>query len=236
MDEVMALSFRAVHKRRASQNVVRQVQDLLISGRLRPGDRLPSERDFADTLQVGRGTIREAYRSLEALGVIRVQPGAAAYVAELATHATPTVMAESSQFRTWEQQRQLFEVRLVLDPPIAALAARRATGDHLTRLRAVMRAQECNGGGAHGMEADIEFHMLVFEASGNPILREFAVQVAALLRESWTRIATPGREPASLAQHRRILQAIEGRDPKAAERHMRAHLHTIAELVLALPQ
>jgi GntR family transcriptional regulator, transcriptional repressor for pyruvate dehydrogenase complex len=147
MDEVMRLSLRAVHKRRASHDVVRQVQDLLISGRLRPGDRLPSERDLADTLQVGRSTIREAYRALEALGVIRVQPGAAAYVAELATHAIPTGMAEPSQFRTWEQQRQLFEVRLVLDPPIAALAARRATGDHLTRLRALVRPQESNGGG-----------------------------------------------------------------------------------------
>jgi len=235
MDEVMRLSLRAVHKRRASQDVVKQVQDLLISGRLRPGYRLPSERDLADTLQVGRSTIREAYRSLEALGVIRVQPGAAAYVAELATHATPTVMAEPSQFRTWEQQRQLFEVRLVLDPPIAALAARRATGDHLARLRALVRPQEGNGGG-QGIEADIEFHALVFEASGNPILRDFAVQVAALLRESWKRIATPDRPIASFAQHRLILHAIEGRDPEAAERHMRAHLHTIAELVLALPQ
>jgi GntR family transcriptional repressor for pyruvate dehydrogenase complex len=234
-DEIRA-AFRAVHKRRASQAVVAQIQDLLISGRIRPGDRLPAERQLAETFQVGRSTVREAYRALEALGLIRVQPGAATSVAQ--PSLAPRLMPGNGTgpLRTWDQQRQLFEVRLVLDPPSAALAARRATPEQLAKLRAVLEEQErdlANGGS--GLEADTHFHAQLFDASGNSFLNDIAEQVNTLLREHREHFATPDRGALSLTQHRRIFQAVEARNPKAAERHMRAHLRSIEELVLQLP-
>ena len=236
MDDDSGASFHAVRRRRASQDIVAQIHDLLLSGRIRPGDRLPSERQLAETFQVGRSTVREAYRALEALGLIQVHPGTAACV--IAPSIAPNAATVNGTFAsdTWDQQRRLFEVRLVLDPPIAGLAARRATADHLTRLQATLYDQtRARNGDGRAVEADIQFHTLLFEASGNPILCEFAVQVTALLRASWSRMAGTERATASLAQHRRILRAVEVRDPKAAARHMRTHLHSIEELVLTLP-
>jgi GntR family transcriptional repressor for pyruvate dehydrogenase complex len=231
-DEIRA-SLHAVRKRRASQDVVAQIQDLLVSGRIRPGDRLPAERELAETLQVGRSTIREAYRALEALGFIRVQPGAATSVAEppMVTRLVP--VNGTAPHGAWNHQRQLFEVRLVLDPPVAALAARRATPEQLEKIRAVLEKQERDlADGGSGLEADTQFHTLLFDAAGNSFLGDIADQVTALLGEHRAHFAAPDRGVLSLTQHRRIFQAVESRNPKVAERRMRAHLHSIAELVL----
>jgi GntR family transcriptional repressor for pyruvate dehydrogenase complex len=236
MNDELRASFHAVRRRRASQAVVAQIQDLLISGRIRPGDRLPAERQLAETFQVGRSTIREAYRALEALGLIRVQPGAATSVAQppMVTRLVP--LNDASPPGAWDHQRQLFEVRLVLDPPAAALAARRATPEQLAKLRAVLETQERDlADGGSGLEADTHFHTLLFDASGNSFLGDIAGQVTALLQGHREHFATPERGTLSLAQHRRIFQAVEARNPKAAERHMRAHLRKIEEMVLELP-
>jgi GntR family transcriptional repressor for pyruvate dehydrogenase complex len=236
VDEGTGAPFRAVRKRRASQDVVAQIQDLLISGRIRPGDRLPAERQLAETFNVARSTVREAYRALEALGLIRVHPGTATRVIEPSNMPNPIPVNGTFSYGAWDQQRQLFEVRLVLDPPIAGLAARRATTGHLAKLRATLHEQERAGNGdGRAVEADIQFHTLLFEASGNPILCEFVSQVTAMLRVSWNRVAGPDREITSVTQHRLILQAVETRDAEAAERHMRTHLQSIEELVLTLP-
>jgi GntR family transcriptional repressor for pyruvate dehydrogenase complex len=235
-DEIRA-SFRAVRKHRASQAVVAQIQDLLISGRLRPGDRLPAERQLADTFQVGRSTLREAYRALEALGLIRVQPGAATSVAQPFTVTRLAPVNGTSQHAAWDHQRQLFEVRLVLDPPVAALAARRATPEQLAKLRTILETQERDlADGGSGLEADTHFHALLFDASGNSFLGDIADQVTALLRGHREHFATPERSALSLSQHRRIFQAVEARNPKAAERHMRVHLRNIEDIVLELPR
>jgi DNA-binding FadR family transcriptional regulator len=74
------------------------------------------------------------------------------------------------------------------------------------------------------MEADAPFHGLLFEASGNAILRQFVEQVTTFLQKARERVATPDRGKRSLVHHRLILHAVEGRDPEAAERHMREHL------------
>jgi len=237
MDEETQTSFRPVHKRRASHAIVVQIQDLFISGRIRPGDRLPPERELAETFQVGRSTVREAFRSLEALGLIQVQPGMATFVAKPSTFERLMPVNGNSPHGAWDRQRQLLEVRLVIDPPVAALAARRATPEQLARLRAALDAQERDlATGGSGLEADTDFHAQLFDASGNRFLNDIAEQVTVLLRDHRERFDTHDRRALSLSQHRRIFQAIEARNPTAAERRMRTHLQNIAELVLELPR
>jgi GntR family transcriptional regulator, transcriptional repressor for pyruvate dehydrogenase complex len=89
MGEENGTGFRVVQKRRASQSIVAQVQELLVSGRIRPGDRLPSEREMAEALQVARTTVREAYRTLEVLGLISVRPGIGTVLVERSTLDDP---------------------------------------------------------------------------------------------------------------------------------------------------
>lgn len=237
MNDRIGASFHAVRRDRASHMVVAQIRGLLISGRIRPGDRLPAERRLAETLQVGRSTVREAYRALEALGLIQVQPGTATRVARpsMVTELVPANDTRPSAARN--RQRQLFEVRLTLEPAVAALAARRATPEHVAKLRAVLETQERDlDDGRKGLEADTDFHALLFDASGNPLLGDLADQVMALLYEQWQQVATPDRRTLSLCQHRRIFHAVEAQNPTAAERHMRVHLRSIEELVLDVPR
>jgi GntR family transcriptional repressor for pyruvate dehydrogenase complex len=233
VNDRMSASFHAVHRDRASHKVVAQIRGLLTSGRIRPGDRLPAERRLAETLQVGRSTVREAYRALEALGLIQVQPGTATRVAQpsLVTKLVP--VNDAWPCGAWNRERQLLEVRLMLEPPVAALAARRATSEHLAKLRAVLETQERDlDDGRREAEADTHFHALLFDASGNPLLGDIADRVTALLGERWKKVAFSNRKTLSLSQHRRIFHAVRARNPKAAERHMRVHLRSIGELVL----
>lgn len=92
MGEENGTGFRVVQKRRASHSIVAQVQELLVSGRIRPGGRLPSEREMAEALQVARTTVREAYRMLEVLGLISVRPGIGTVLVERSTPESPVAV------------------------------------------------------------------------------------------------------------------------------------------------
>lgn len=96
MGEENGVGFRAVRKHRASHSIVAQIQELLVSRRIRPGERLPSEREMAEALQVARTTVREAYRMLEVLGQISVRPGIGTMLIESATPDNPASAGNAS--------------------------------------------------------------------------------------------------------------------------------------------
>ncbi|MBI4737488.1 MAG: FadR family transcriptional regulator, partial [candidate division NC10 bacterium] len=141
MKSVSPEAFQAVQKIRVSEEIIDQVRDLIVSGRLQPGDRLPAERELARTFRVGRAAVREAIRAMESLGVVEARPGEGTFVATLAgSPARDPIIA--TLFQTWSTQRKLFEVRRVLEPGLAALAARRATAEQVEKLRGVLGEQE----------------------------------------------------------------------------------------------
>ncbi len=226
--------FRRVLKTRVSEGIIEQVRDLITSGRLKTGDRLPAEREFAQTLSVSRSAVREAIRALESLGILEARAGEGTFV------VTPPegqqrdpITASLSQ--AWGTQRNLFEVRKVLEPGVAALAARRATREQIEKMRAVLDDQKAKVQARESyMKEDAAFHYLVAEASGNEILLRVADSLMELLRESrdtsWKIGARPIR---SLKQHQVILNAIEARKPLVAERRMREHIRAIERAVFS---
>ena len=226
--------FRTVLKTRVSESIIEQVRDLITSGRLKSGDRLPAEREFAQTLSVSRSAVREAIRALESLGIVEARAGEGTFV------VTPPQgkgrdPITASLFQAWSTQRNLFEVRRVLEPGLAALAARRATPEQIEKMRAILDDQKGKvHAGESYMKEDTIFHYLIAEATGNEILLRVADSLMELLRETRdTSRKIASRPSRSLKQHQAILQAIEARNPLMAERRMREHIRAIEQLIFS---
>ncbi len=227
-------AFRAVRKTRASEEIIDQVRELITSGGLKPGDRLPAERELAQTLGVGRSTVREAIRSMESLGMVDTRPGEGTFLADgTGSHPNGAIAASLLQF--WRNQRKLFEVRRVIEPDLAAFAALRATPEQVERMREALARQEADvADGKTGLKADTDFHFRLTEAAGNEVLFQIMTNLMDMLRE--TREASvqlndrPGR---SLRNHRAILRAIEKGDAEGAEQRMYEHLEEMERLVFA---
>jgi GntR family transcriptional repressor for pyruvate dehydrogenase complex len=215
VESVSQKEFRVVRKTRVSEEIISQVRDLITSGRLKIGDRLPAERELAKTLQVGRSTVREAIRALESVGILQARPGEGTFLVS--------------------NQRKLFEVRMVIEPDLAALAARRASIEQIVKMREALQEQDASvKDGQTGMKADTAFHFLLAEAAGNDILFRIMDSLMDLLRETReASLHTGGRPANSLKEHKAILRAIEARDPQAAERRMREHIADMEKLVFS---
>jgi GntR family transcriptional repressor for pyruvate dehydrogenase complex len=227
--------FRTVYKIRVSEEIAGQVRDLILAGRLRPGDRLPAERELAGRLRVGRSALREALRVMESLGIIEVRPGRGTFVAGLSRVRRRDPLT-ASLYQAWRAQHDLFEIRRVLEPPLAALAANRATEEQIDHLRSILREQEAEvQRGRTGVDEDTNFHLLIAQASGNGVLVRVVNNLMDLLQKTREiSLQRGGRPIQSLKRHRAILRAIEARRPAAAEQRMREHIREIEQLVLSV--
>jgi GntR family transcriptional repressor for pyruvate dehydrogenase complex len=234
MQSVGQQDFQAVRKTRVSEGIIEQIRDLITSGRLRPGDRLPAERDLAKILNVGRSTVREAIRALESLGVLETRAGEGTFLATVPSSGREVLSARL--FESWESQRKLFEVRQVIEPDLAALAARRATEDQMAQMRLAVEDQErMVRHGDTGIKADNTFHFLLAQAAGNDILLKIMESLMDLLRETREAALQRGERPAqSMKQHRAILRAIEARDAAQAQRRMAEHIREMEQRVFDL--
>jgi DNA-binding FadR family transcriptional regulator len=196
------------------------------AGRLSPGERLPSERELARRLGVGRASLREALAALQLRGALETRPGAGSYVVgpPAGDGAVPPDASPSD----------LLEARLVLEPQAAALAARRAGPDaDAERLLDAMDAAEAQRDRAGWNDGDRRFHRRLAALTGNPVLAALADQVAALMDQPlWQRlrddsIARPGRARIHAAEHRMIYEAIVDGDAEAAAFYARQHLERV---------
>ena len=228
MREASPNDFHAVRRTKASREIVGQVQGMIAGGHLKAGDRLPPERELAHLFGVGRCTLREAVRVLESLGYVEVRAGEGTFLTEFKA-ATTQENLPTEIFSKWSTQLNLFELRAVLEPGLASLAARRATPDQLTKMREVLEEQALQvQRGDSGMKEDAIFHRLIAEATGNPALIEIMETLTHVLQETrHASLQRDGRPMRSLKQNTLILAAIEARNPAVAARRMRSHIQSL---------
>jgi GntR family transcriptional regulator, transcriptional repressor for pyruvate dehydrogenase complex len=210
-----------------SEEVVSQLQEMIHNGELRPGDRLPPERDLAKLLGVSRPTLRAGISSLAAVGVLQSRQGAGTFV--VGADGPPTL--DSSALRLMASlhgftSAEMFEARQSLEMAIAGLAAERATGDQMASM-----AEELTGMFASLDEPeqflvhDMRFHQMVAAASGNRILTALMNMVATILFEVRSKTVKRARDLKESAEmHRHIYRAIRQRNSEAARDAMRDHL------------
>ena len=202
----------------------RRLEQAILSGRLASGDQLPSEREISAEMGVSRSVVREALGRLASLGLVRSVHGSGTRVE--APSGKPIAAGYQILLRRGEVRlADVAAVRLPLETSIAAEAARRRGDDHLARLEAAQAALADPRGSleAH-VRADLDFHAILAEATGNPLFGIVLTPIQELLIE--TRRRTVGRHGAALAHdhHARILDAVRAGDPVAAAEAMRAHL------------
>lgn len=224
--------------------VSRQIEAMILDGRLKAGGRLPSERRLVDRLKVSRNTLREALKALRTRGVIESRRGSGHYVCNFREMqpqlqrmepGSPLQQLLQSHPQTLES---LLEVRRLLEGEAAYLAAQRATHDDLAELKTVYDAlvdeqPEQDNAAAHA-ERDMRFHRAVYAAAHNPILLLALNSIRDLMMSfvfnTADRLYFQGAIKSQLrTQHRRIYRAIEQRDPAAARRAARAHIDAVAD-------
>jgi GntR family transcriptional repressor for pyruvate dehydrogenase complex len=199
-----------------------QLRELVSSGAFQPGERLPSERDLMEALGVSRTAIREGLRGLEALGLVAIRHGSGAYVQDGADQSRARRRLFSAT-RTREP-RDLIEVRLIVEPEIAGLAALRRTADDVRRLKRDIEQFRADIGVIRRPPTDLGFHVDLCRATHNPLL-------LAIVRWVIDFYARSGQMPVRLDtdHHARIYEAVRGGNAGAARTAMRSHLEWVRD-------
>jgi GntR family transcriptional repressor for pyruvate dehydrogenase complex len=226
------LGVRQVRKTRIYHEIVDQIRGLIAAGRIKPGDRLPPERELAELFKASRNSVRYAIRVLEQMGLIESRQGDGTYVRSVSVEQlTEPLALLLLQSRT--QMRELWEVRRVLEPALAEFAAARITDEELAELDAILEQQRRKvEAGFIALEEDTAFHNGIAEAARNTVMLRALDTLVDLLRQSRERSLQQHDRPAySLAGHRRILAALRRRDPEGARAEMLRHLRDIEERV-----
>ena len=234
----MTTFFRQVSPGRAADGVTRQIEALILDGVLRPGDRLPGERELAERFGVSRPILAEALDGLAARGLIRARHGGGTYVADVIGEVFREPVIDLIR-REPRGQADYLEYRREMDAVAAGLAAERATEADRALLRRLMQAlDEAHAASDPAREAalDVEFHMAVSDCAHNVVLMHTARACYRLLADGvfYNRELLYGHEDCRdrlFAQHRAIAAAILAGDAPAARTAAAAHMVYVGEAV-----
>lgn len=228
--------FKPLNENRSTftTKVVEHIQTLIIEGKLKPGEKLPSERDLSQLMNVSRPTIREAFKILSALGFVHIKHGQGVYVKE---HKERLQGLGDIFFSQKQSILDLFEMRFVIETQAAYWAAERASDELREKLlqltnESYQTVLENEVDIPFLEQADHDFHCLVAEGTNNNVYISMMDNVIYLLksiREHTLQI--PGRPLRSLKEHQYIAQAIHARKPFEAKQFMYEHLMSVKENV-----
>lgn len=223
----------AVRKTKVYENIAQQIQRLIRDGLLKPGDKLPPERELVEMFQVSRSSVRDAIRALELMGLVEPRQGEGTVVLDPSNNSLINPLAAALLLER-ELVSELLEFRGMIEPSLARRAATHATPEDVTHLKDILHRQgEKVGRGELAIEEDSEFHYAIAHIAKNSVVLKVLDSFMDLLRESRKQtLQVEGRLKKSLTGHQQILQAIERHDPSTAETAMRRHLEEIEGIVL----
>lgn len=227
------MSQRNVLKTRLYEQIVLQLQQEILSGRLAPGDRLPPERDLATQFGVSRASIREALSVLQSRGFIESRQGGGTIICSTPDTALGVPLADQLA-RSGAAIRNPLEVRYMFEPQTAYLAAERATEAEIAVMGDLVRTQEAVvAAGGTGLEQDTAFHFAIAQATHNDLLVTIVSYINEALRETreWSLRARSGTA-SSIGHHHRIHAAIAAHDADAAQAAMAEHLEDVQVMAL----
>jgi len=234
MEDIFELSIR---RERLYKQVADQIQELIVAESLKPGDKLPSERELAERLGLSRTVVREAIHTLSIRGLVHVKPGCGAYVRQLRPEDAAASMELLLKLRqTPRSLENLYELRRMLETEIAALAAERATEDDLRALEEAVAGMEQHADDLERYaESDLAFHAALAAATQNGLFCALLDSIGHLWREI-IRISldAPGALRDGVRYHRQILACVQARDVEGARRVMLEHVRHSQHLVEAV--
>jgi GntR family transcriptional repressor for pyruvate dehydrogenase complex len=208
-----------------TMQVVEHVRSLIAKGEVRPGDRLPPERELARELKISRSSLRAGIGFLSAMGVLKSRHGAGTFVSSgppALDSSSLSVLGALHGFLPW----QMFEARLVLESSVAALAAERATDEHIAEpAEEVAEMYAALADPQEYLIHDVRFHRTIARAAGNPILGALMETITANLYEYRSKTVENAQDLKESAEmHREIYRAIRSHNPAQARQTMEQHL------------
>jgi len=228
---------KAVEKRRAYEDIVKQIRDLIEKGRLKKGDQLPTERELTDTFKVSRATVREAIRTLESMRLVESRQGDGTYVLASSEEALVQPLA-ATLLHEKDDLADIFFIRKIIEPVVAQLAAEHATREEIKELEDILQKQEKDlSGGVNIVQTDSSFHNSLAGMAKNRVMERLLLAIVDLLaktREGY--LQNDERAHGSLRGHEEVLSAIKRGDGNAAKLAMRRHLESVEGILFRKKQ
>lgn len=217
------------------QSVAREIQGMIQSGQLKPGEKIPSQREFSQKFGISRASLREALLTLETLGLLKTEAGRGTFVAGSA----PATAGTGGHMAPWRYSDSysvfdVFQTRILLEGEIARLAAGRLTQLQLDKMEKATRTmEECwaNQDLLANVEADLEFHATIVSACSNAMLKALYQTVRDQVTETQRQpipITDPERMRESIGEHRKIIAALKDNDATRARLEMENHIRNTA--------
>jgi GntR family transcriptional repressor for pyruvate dehydrogenase complex len=224
---------KAVRKKRAYEDIVKQIRHLVEKGRLKRGDQLPTERDLSETFKVSRATVREAIFSLETMKLVDRRQGDGTYVIASSEEALIQPLA-TTLFHEKDDLIDIFFLRKIVEPEVAQLAAESTTPEEINELEEVLREQEEEVvKGKDPIQADSEFHHQLARMARNRVLERLLLALLDLLSKTREKyLQTEERKQKSIQGHREILMAVKNGNSKGARQAMHRHLQNVEDILL----
>ena len=206
--------------------VARMISEEILAGRMREGDRLPTERELAESFGVSRNVVREAIAKLRFEGAVETRQGVGVFILGVESRSVLRIDAEILSDRSL--MGSLFELRAIIEVEAAGLAAARRNRNDLVTIKSALEALSRNEESYSSPDADIEFHMAVAQATGNVYVATFANFIWEHVRTSIAKanlhLDQATRVPINRKEHTAIYEAIKDRDVERARECMRVHL------------
>lgn len=212
-------------ERKVYEEILLQLHEIVQQNNLRPGDKLPSERDLSETLNAGRSSVREALRALELLGLIETRRGEGTFLKHYRHNRLIDILG-MFVLRDVKTKKDLVEMRKILEIDAVRLACKRATSKHFEEMERILEhAEERIARGEVPTEEDYLFHRVICRSSRNSVLHRIwapLVEYSESVRNE--SLSREGRARAAVDEHRGIMEAIRSGDELTAVEKMLMHL------------
>jgi GntR family transcriptional regulator, transcriptional repressor for pyruvate dehydrogenase complex len=236
MDAVLN-NFKEVVSEKPADMIIQQIKDLLMTGQLKPGDRLPPERKLSERFGVGRTHVRDAIRRLEFYGILKTRPQSGTFVAAIGVSALESLIADVLKIDSYSFF-SLVETRVMLEINSIRMAAERRTEDDLLRIEmALNQYLDKASRGIKAVDEDFLFHLAIAEASRNKVLKSLLLIIVPDILSNYSvfKVCDTVTDKA-LEEHQQMLEMIRARDAEGAAAIMQEHLRGVMEFATAMVQ
>lgn len=209
-----------------TDEAILKIKEMIVNGELKPGDRLPKEADLALRLGLSRNSLREAVRALSLVNILDVRQGDGTYVTSLEPHLLLDALSFVVDFHLDDSVLHFFEVRRILEPAAAAMAAVRISDAELKTLEQLANGISANDPVDQLVDNDIRFHTCIAASSGNPVLCSVIEGLTAPTARAriWRGLTEDKALERTLQEHRAIYQAIADHQPEVARSWATVHI------------
>jgi len=212
-----------------TDEAIEKIKQMILSGRVRPGEKLPREADLAAELGLSRNSLREAVKALSLINVLDVRQGDGTYATSLAPSLLLEALSFIVDFHRDDTVLEFLEVRRILEPAATALAALRMAEEDRAELERILDSVDVDSPVENFVAADLEFHKKIALGSGNTVLASLVdnMSMPTARARVWRGMTEPHALERTLGEHRAIYQAIVNRDPDLARSWAAVHISGI---------